>query len=208
MKKEESKNLPVVINTAKAEKYLAKYRTALTRSVKSAWELAKVVHDTVKAKDFEQAFGSLTEYSKALEVDKSRITRMVKAYERKLYITDINDCAEKEIVSSEFSLGQIEEFVKVPEEKTEEFITAYKIDSKTPTKTIRECANAYINADKKKDDGVEDVTEEVEEMTVEEINATIELNISCSDGFEFTTNNAEVIKTIKDFINNFMNNAE
>lgn len=204
MKKEESENLPVVIDIAKAEKYLAKYRTALTRSVKSAWELVKVVHDTVKAKDFEQAFGSLTEYSKALEVDKSRITRMVKAYERKLYITDINDCAEKEIISSDFSLGQIEEFVKVPEEKTEEFITAYKIDSKTPTKTIRECANAYINADKKNDNGEEDV----EEMTVEEVNATIELNISCSDGFEFTTNNAEIIKSIKDFINNFMNNAE
>lgn len=197
MKKEESENLPVVIDIAKAEKYLAKYRTALTRSVKSAWELVKVVHDTVKAKDFEQAFGSLTEYSKALQEWSKRMNVS--------YTLPILTIArKKEIISSDFSLGQIEEFVKVPEEKTEEFITAYKIDSKTPTKTIRECANAYINADKKNDNGEEDV----EEMTVEEVNATIELNISCSDGFEFTTNNAEIIKSIKDFINNFMNNAE
>ena len=194
------KNEVVTIDTTKAEKYIAKYQNVLTRCNKTAWELAKVVHDTVKAKDFEQAFGTMTEYAKALGVDKSSVTKMVKAYERKLYITDTNDCAGSEVIPSDFSLGQIEEMTSVEADLTEDFVKAYKINSATPTKTIRECAKAFL----KTGEDVEAEAEEVEEMTVEEVNANIVLTIETTDGFSFTTENAEVIERIKSFINDII----
>ena len=194
------KNEVVAIDPTKAEKYIAKYQNVLTRCNKTAWELAKVVHDTVKAKDFEQAFGTMTEYAKALGVDKSSVTKMVKAYERKLYITDTNDCAGSEVITSDFSLGQIEEMTSVDADLTEDFVKAYKINSATPTKTIRECAKAFL----KTGEDVETEAEEVEEMTVEEVNANIVLTIETTDGFSFTTENAEVIERIKSFINDII----
>ena len=194
------KNEVVTIDTTKAEKYIAKYQNVLTRCNKTAWELAKVVHDTVKAKDFAQAFGTMTEYAKALGVDKSSVTKMLKAYERKLYITDTNDCAGCEVIPSDFSLGQIEEMASVDADLTEDFVKAYKINSATPTKTIRECAKAFL----KTGEDVETEIEEVEEMTVEEVNSTIVLTIETNDGFSFTTEKIEVIESIKSFINDII----
>ena len=193
------KNEVVKIDTAKAEKYVAMYRNVLTRCDRTAWELAKVVYDTVKAKDFEQAFGTMTEYAKALGVDKSGITKMVKAYERKLYITDLNAHNEKQAIDSEFSLGQIEEFVRVPEEETADFVNAYKITSATKTKVIRECANAYLSTEIKADEATEESTDD--EMTVDEINEVVNLTIETSDGFYFETQNKEIIERVKSFIN-------
>ena len=196
----EKNNEVVTIDTTKAEKYIAKYQNVLTRCNKTAWELAKVVHDTVKAKDFVQAFGTMTEYAKALGVDKSSVTKMLKAYERKLYITDTNDCAGSEVIPSDFSLGQIEEMASVDADLTEDFVKAYKINSATPTKTIRECAKAFL----KTGEDVEAEAEEVEEMTVEEVNTNIVLTIETNDGFIFTTENTEVIERIKSFINDII----
>lgn len=194
------KNEVAEIDPTKAERYIAKYQNVLTRCNKTAWELAKVVHDTVKAKDFEQAFGTMTEYAKALGVDKSSITKMVKAYERKLYITDANDCAGCEVIPSDFSLGQVEEMANVDADLTEDFVKAYKINSATPTKTIRECAKAFL----KTGEDAETEPEEVEEMTVEEVNTNIVLTIETTDGFIFTTENTEVIERIKSFINDII----
>lgn len=194
----EKKNEVVTIDPTKAEKYIAKYQNVLTRCNKTAWELAKVVHDTVKAKDFTQAFGTMTEYAKALGVDKSSVTKMVKSYERKLYITDTNDCAGSEVIPSDFSLGQIEEMTRVDADLTEDFVKAYKINSATPTKTIRECVKAFL---KTGEDAETTEETEVEEMTVEEVNTNIVLTIETTDGFSFTTENTEVIERIKSFIN-------
>ena len=199
LKMSKEKNEVVKIDTAKAEKYVAKYQNVLTRCNRTAWELAKVVYDTVKAKDFEQAFGTMTEYAKALGVDKSGITKMVKAYERKLYIADFNAREEKHAISSEFSLGQIEEFVRVPEEETADFVNAYKITSETKTKVIRECANAYLSPEIKADETTEESA--TDEMTVDEINEAVNLTIETSDGFYFETQNKEVIESVKIFIN-------
>lgn len=199
------KNEVVKIDTAKAEKYITKYNNVLVRCNRTAWELAKVVYDTVKAKDFEQAFGTMAEYAKALGVDKSGVTKMVKAYERKLYITDLNARNEKQAIDSEFSLGQIEEFVRVPEEETADFLNAYKITSETKTKVIRECANAYLAKDEETteestaDESTEESTDD--EMTVDEINEAVNLTVETSDGFYFETQNKEVIERVKSFIN-------
>ena len=201
------KNEVVAIDPTKAEKYIAKYQNVLTRCNKTAWELAKVVHDTVKAKDFAQAFGTMTEYAKALGVDKSSVTKMIKAYERKLYITDTNDCAGIEVIPSDFSLGQIEEMTNVDADLTEDFVKAYKINSATPTKTIRECAKDFLKTGEDVETEAEELeteAEELEEMTVEEVNANIVLTIETTDGFSFTTENTEVIERIKSFINDII----
>ena len=202
------KNEVVKIDVTKAEKYITKYNNVLVRCNRSAWELAKVVYDTVKAKDFEQAFGTMTEYAKALGVDKSGISKMVKAYERKLYITDLNAHNEKQAIDSEFSLGQIEEFVRVPEEETADFVNAYKITSATKTKVIRECANAYLSTEIKADEATEESTDDeateesaTDEMTVDEINEVVNLTIETSDGFYFETQNKQIIERVKSFIN-------
>ena len=197
------KNEIVKIDAVKAEKYIAKYNNVLVRCNRTAWELAKVVYDTVKAKDFEQAFGTMSEYAKALGVDKSSITKMVKAYDRKLYITCLNDCNDEEVISNDFSLGQIEEFVRVPEEETADFVNAYKITSATKTKVIRECVNAYLSPEIKADETTEESTDD--EMTVDEINESVNLTIETSDGFHFETQNKEVIESIKAFINDIIN---
>ena len=198
-KMSKEKNEVVKIDAAKAEKYVANYQNVLTRCNRTAWELAKVVYDTVKAKDFEQAFGTMTEYAKALGVGKSGITKMVKAYERKLYIDGLNNYNEERVISTVFSLGQVEELVRIPEEETVDFLNDYKITSSTKTKVIRECVNAYLSTEITADETTEESADD--EMTVDEINESVNLTIETSDGFYFETQNIEIIERVKSFIN-------
>lgn len=200
-KVKEVKNEVMTLDTAKAEKYIAKYNTALTKCNKSAWDLAKVVHSTVNAPDFKEAFGNLEGYAKQLGVNKSNVSRMTSAYERKMLIdkagTEIEEV--KEIEDKNYSVGQIEEMLTVKAEETPSFIVLFNIDGKTPTKTIREYVKQYNSTDLPDEATEEETVEEINDRAEQE-QAEVKLTVTTTDGFSFETENREVIDKIKEYI--------
>ena len=168
------------------EKYIASYNKAVAGCVKSAWGLAEVVYKTVNANDFVEVFGNVDGYAKHLNVAKSTISKLSKSYERKLLIDAQETDAEKD-----FSVGQLEEFGKVPVSETLVFIDAQKVTTNDTTKEIREKVKNYFETDE------QDETEEQEES--EENDAQEEVNdsmIVSYKGVEYQITNDEIIKAI------------
>lgn len=125
----------------KRDSYVAKYEKAVNGCVKSAWTLAEIVYNTVNACDFKDVFGTIDGYAKTLNVSKSSISKLVKAYERKLFIEmNMTDAPA-------LSLGQIEEFGKIDINESVDFIETKSVSSDDTTKVIREKARMFLNGD-------------------------------------------------------------
>ena len=138
----------------KAEGAVTRYNKALASAQKSAWNVAKVVYETVNSKDFNEMFGSLSEYSKEIGCCKATVSNMVNAYASYLALPNKND-----IPALGLSYSQIVEMRKLNDDEKIECVELYEIDEKTTTKEVREYANDYLNTKK--------VVEESEETDAE-----------------------------------------
>ena len=145
----------------KAEGAVNRYNKALASAQKSAWNVAKVVYETVNSKDFNEMFGSLSEYSKEIGCCKATVSNMVNAYTSYLALPSKED---KHALGLAYS--QIVEMRKLNDDEKIECVELYEIDEKTTTKEVREFANDYLNSKKV----VEDSAETDEESDSEEEN--------------------------------------
>ena len=127
----------------KAESAVNRYNKALASTQKSAWNVAKVVYETVNSKEFEDMFGSLSEYSKEIGSCKATVSNMVNAYASYIALPNKND-----IPALGLSYSQIVEMRKLNDDEKVECVELYEIDEKTTTKEVREFANDYLNAKK------------------------------------------------------------
>ena len=127
----------------KAENAVTRYNKALSSAQRSAWNVAKVVYETVNSKDFKDMFGSLAEYSKEIGCCKATVSNMVNAYASYLALPTKND-----IPALGLAYSQIVEMRKLDDTEKIECIELYEIDEKTTTKEVREFANDYLNAKK------------------------------------------------------------
>ena len=146
----------------KAEGAVTRYNKALASAQRSAWNVAKVVYETVNSKDFNEMFGSLAEYSKEIGCCKATVSNMVNAYASYLALPSKED---KPALGLAYS--QIVEMRKLEDTEKIECVELYEIDEKTTTKEVREFANDYLNTKKVVEDSAvaseETDTEEAEE---------------------------------------------
>ena len=148
----------------KAENAVTRYNKALSSAQKSAWNVAKVVYETVNSKDFNEMFGSLSEYSKEIGCCKATVSNMVNAYSSYLVLPNKN-----ENPALGLSYSQIVEMRKLNDDEKIECVELYEIDEKTTTKEVREFANDYLNTKKvaeeseEADDEADDEAEDSEE---------------------------------------------
>lgn len=94
---------------------LTSTKKAVANCEKSMWGLAKVVYETVNNEDFKEVFGNYENYAKAVGVSKGSITKLAKAYNRKLLLEQ----AEK---PSEYTTSQLEEFSTIDMKETVVFV--------------------------------------------------------------------------------------
>ena len=134
----------------KAEGAINRYNKALASAQKSAWNIAKVVYETVNSKDFNEMFGSLAEYSKEIGCCKATVSNMVNAYASYLALPSKND-----IPALGLAYSQIVEMRKLNDDEKVECVELYEIDEKTTTKEVREFTNDYLNAKKAVEDSAE-----------------------------------------------------
>lgn len=166
----------MALNTQKADKLVEKFVKAMETANKSLWNVAKVAHDTVTAKDFKQCFGTLENYAEQIGMKKANVSKLVKAYKTKLYLTD--SMGEE---MPDFTTTQIVEMSPVDDVDKVEFIDANNITEDTTAKEIRECAKAWKSVED------ETVTEtDTEETTETETEGTGETE---------TTNNTPMFIT-------------
>ena len=140
----------VAIMNKKAEGAVNRYNKALASAQKSAWNVAKVVYETVNSKDFNEMFGSLSEYSKEIGCCKATVSNMVNAYASYLVLPN-----KDEIPALGLSYSQIVEMRKLNDDEKIECVELYEIDEKTTTKEVREFANDYLNSKKVVEDSAE-----------------------------------------------------
>lgn len=186
----EKKEISATINTAiekKQNSYISKYNKVIEKCNKNAWELAKVVYDTVNANDFEEVFGTMTEYAKALNVSKSSLSKMAKAYERRIELLEINENYAL------LTRTHVEEMSPVNDEDTEEFLEVERVTVEDSAKDIREKAIHFVNSKKEPDE-----TNVVEETDViEEVDENFNCMLLTYKGTEYQITSDEMIEKIK-----------
>lgn len=142
--------------TAKEEKQrnfcITSYNKAMENCEKSTWHVAQVIYETVNREDFKKLFGSKKAYADVLGVNKSTVTKMESAYERKLLLAD------------SYTATQISEMGKVETVNLLDFIETEKVTVEDTCKAIREKADNYVKKLNEEEElASEEATEEVEE---------------------------------------------
>ena len=172
----------------KANNYVNKYNNAMSGCEKSAWNLCKVVFETVNAPDFTEVFGTMTEYSKALNVSKSSLTKYYKAYERRQILIEQNEN------NANFSVTQIAEFSGVSMEDTKDFVEVENVTTNDTAQTIREKAKHYTTP--------ESNAEETEGESTEESDNTLDCDcmVVVYNGEEIQVLNEETKNKIKELL--------
>ena len=148
------------------------YNKAMENCEKSTWHVAQVIYETVNREDFKKLFGTKKAYAEALGVNKSTVTKMESAYERKLLLAD------------NYSATQISEMGKVDTVNLLDFIESEKVTVEDSCKVIREKADKYVkklNEEEEETDNVIDV--KAEELESEEVK-DIYCRFYCYDGTE------------------------
>ena len=184
----ENTNKNAVALQRKQNTYVNKYNNAMSGCEKSAWNLCKVVYETVKAEDFAEVFGTMTEYSKALGVSKSSLTKYYKAYERRQLLIEQNE------ENAKFSVTQIAEFSGVSMEDTKDFVEVENVTTNDTAQAIREKAKHYTKPETEETEGEGESTEE----TTETIDC--DYMVVTYNGEEIQVMNADTIKAIKELL--------
>lgn len=142
----------------KANSYISKFNKAFETCEKSAWKLAQVVYETVKAEDFKDVFGTITNYAKELNYSKSAISKMVNAYERRMILLEESE------ENVNYQRSQIEEMATIPMSETMTFIEEEEVTTDDTVKEVREKVSHYLD----KMNGVEESEESEESEDLEE----------------------------------------
>ena len=108
------------------------YNKAMENCEKSTWHVAQVIYETVNREDFKKLFGTKKAYAEALGVNKSTVTKMESAYERKLLLAD------------NYTATQISEMGKVETVNLLDFIETESVSVEDTCKVIREKADHYV----------------------------------------------------------------
>lgn len=186
----ENTNKNEVALQRKQDGYIKKYNNALSGCEKSAWNLCKVVFETVNAEDFADVFGTMSNYAKVLNVSKGSLSKYYKAYQRRqlLIETDENN--------ANYSVSQIAEFSAVDVEDTIDFVEVEEVTTADTTADIREKAKHYLNKD------AEETTEETdgEETAEEENTIDCECMVVIYNGEEIQVLGEDKIKAIKELL--------
>lgn len=160
--------------TAKEEKQrnfcITSYNKAMENCEKSTWHVAQVIYETVNREDFKKLFGTKKAYADALGVNKSTVTKMESAYERKLLLAD------------NYTATQISEMGKVETVNLLDFIESERVTVEDTCKAIREKADKYVKKLNEEEDDVIDVEAEelASEEATEEVEEVVEVkNIYC-----------------------------
>lgn len=153
----------MVLNTEKAEKLVTKFLNAVNKVNASAWGVAKIAYDTVNAKDFKETFGTIENYANSVGYSKANISKLVKAYASKIYLTDATGGQ-----ICDFTTSQMMEMNPVDDVDKIEFIDAYNITENATVKEIRENVKAW----KEVENAIDVDAKEVEETAEETANAT------------------------------------
>ena len=140
------------------------YNKAMENCEKSTWHVAQVIYETVNREDFKKLFGTKKAYAEALGVNKSTVTKMESAYERKLLLAD------------NYTATQISEMGKVETVNLLDFIESEKVTVEDTCKVIREKADHYVKQ-------VLEEAEETEESESVEVK-DIYCRFYCYDGTE------------------------
>lgn len=160
----------MVLNTTKAEKLVTKFLNAVNKVNASAWAVAKVAHETVNAKDFKETFGTLENYANSVGYSKANISKLVKAYSSKIYLSDATGGQICDFTTSQMmEMNPIEDVDKI------EFIDAYNITEDTTVKEIRESVKAW----KEVENAVEVEATEVEATEAEETTEETMNDVMC-----------------------------
>ena len=175
----------------KAEGAVTRYNKALASAQKSAWNVAKVVYETVNSKDFNEMFGSLTEYSKEIGCCKAAVSNMVNAYTSYLALPSKED---KPALGLAYS--QIVEMRKLNDDEKIECVELYEIDEKTTTKDVREFANDYLNAKKAVEDNEEVADGETDIEEIEEENDNVDIMNITYKGTEYHITDTVTINNV------------
>ena len=163
-------NTIVTANTIDAQgmKLVDKYFKAIDSAKKSAWNVAKVVSDTVNDAKFEQHFGSLSTYADAIKMSKSSVSIMNRAY---LMYNDF-PCLDG------FTYTAVAAMLTLPlEYGVEKFLTDYSITSETPVSDVKKAVASVkaIETEDEPESGENDAeieaTEGTDESDVVETNA-------------------------------------
>lgn len=175
----------------KANTYINKYNNAMSGCEKSAWNLCKVVFETVNAPDFADVFGTMSNYAKALDVSKASLSKYYKAYERRKLLIEQNE------ENTNFSVTQVAEFSPISMSETKDFVTFEEVTTEDTALEIREKAKHYISH------FYPPVYEETtEETDTEETEETIDCDcmVVIYNGEEIQVLNEDKIKAIKELL--------
>lgn len=121
--------------TARGQKLIDKYFTAVSKAKKSAWSVVKVVADTITAENFERDFGSIRTYAAAIEMSPSSLSLMHRAY--LLYTNN-------EELLADFSYTAVAAMLALPENvSTEQLIKEHGLTGRSSVKDVKEAINSY-----------------------------------------------------------------
>ena len=136
----------------RGEQAISRYFKAIDNARKSAWDIAKVVHDTVKSETFDNDFGSMTTYADAIGLSKGSISLQTRAYdlftgnERLSGFNYTAVCSLLPIVSAGADLDA--------------FLDDQGIDETTSVSTIKQNVKNFLAAIEDKGGDTEEETEE------------------------------------------------
>lgn len=166
--------------------YINRYNKVVEKCNRTAWELAKVVYETVNSEDFKDVFGTQTEYAKKLGVSNSALSKFVDAYERKLILLENNPEFEK------MNRSNVEEMTTIETEDMHNFITWEDVQPTDSVKVIREKVKHFKNGELEETKETEE-TEETEDCEESEN----DLMILTYKGIEYQIITEEMIEKIK-----------
>lgn len=135
------------IMESKKEKAVARFQKAVAKCEKAGWELAKEAYTTIHSEGFEEMFGTAKAYAKAVNFSPSSISKMCKAYERRLALeTELDGAPDaEEFRLNDYTVSQVQEMLPVDEAETLDFIQFREVSPEDTTKEIREKVKEYLN---------------------------------------------------------------
>lgn len=185
----ENTNKNEVALQRRQDTYVKKYNNAMSGCEKSAWNLCKVVFETVNAEDFADVFGTMSNYAKVLNVSKGSLSKYYKAYQRRQLLIEQNEN------NVNYSVSQITEFSAIAVDDTIDFVEVEEVTTADTTADIREKAKHYLNKDAEETDGEETTEETDAEETID-----CECMVVIYNGEEIQVLGEDKIKAIKELL--------
>lgn len=166
--------------TARGQKLIDKYFTAVSKAKKSAWSVVKVVADTITSESFERDFGSIRTYAAAIDMSPSSLSLMHRAYV--LYVNNPELLAD-------FSYTAVAAMLALPENvSTEQLIKEHGLTGRSSVKDVKEAINSYKTIETEEDAPAENPSNDKASDNADEVTIDMESGE--------VTENGEVVEMI------------